>query len=145
MFRKVELFAVAALMAGVGLTSAMVFSGTAVAQNSPPALFTADQAAQGAPVYQAQCAPCHGSALEGVAAPALKGEQFKAMAAAQGLTAQSLLTVVAQTMPQSDPGSLSADQYNQVVAYILQQNGYPAGSDAMSPANSHLKDLDLSK
>jgi len=145
MFRKVELFAIAALTAGAGLTGVTVLTGAAVAQNSPPALFTADQATQGGPVYQAQCAPCHGSALEGVAAPALKGEQFKAMAAAQGLTAQSLLTVVAQTMPQSDPGSLSADQYNQVVAYILQQNGYPAGGDALSPANPHLQDLDLSK
>ena len=139
MVRKVELFAMGALVAGV-------LAGTAIAQTAGgPAIFTADQATQGAAVYQSQCAACHGSALEGVAGPALKGDQFKAMAQAQGLNAKSLLDVVSQSMPQSDPGSLSADQYNQVVAYILQQNGYPAGSDALTPDGAHLKDLDLSK
>ena len=139
MVRKVELFAMArSLVAGV-------LAGTSLAQTAAPAIFTADQATQGAAVYQAQCGACHGNALEGVAGPALKGDQFKAMAQAQGLNAQSLLQVISQSMPQSDPGSLSADQYNQVTAYILQQNGYPAGSDALTPNGAHLKDLDLSK
>jgi hypothetical protein len=32
-----------------------------------------------------------------------------------------------------------------VVAYILQQNGYPAGSTPLTPTAANLKDLDLSK
>jgi mono/diheme cytochrome c family protein len=136
MVRKVELFA-------VGILAAL--AGAAGAQTAAPAIFTADQATQGAAVYQAQCAACHGGALEGVSGPALKGDQFKAMAQAQGLNAKSLLDVVSQSMPQSDPGSLTADQYNQIVAYILQQNGYPAGNEALTPNGAHLKDLDLSK
>ena len=67
------------------------------------------------------------------------------MAVAQNLNAQSLLTVVSQSMPQDNPGSLTQDQYAAVVAFILQQNGYPAGTAALSPANSALKDLNLSQ
>ena len=140
MSRRVGLFAFAAMLAAGGL-----IAGAAGAQTGAPAVFTADQAAQGATVYQGQCAVCHGNALEGVAGPALKGSGFKAMAVAQGLNAQSLLLVVSQSMPQSDPGSLSPEQYNQVVAYILQQNGYPAGSEALTPTGAHLKELNLSK
>jgi mono/diheme cytochrome c family protein len=138
MFRKIELFA-------LGAAAVALVAGAAVAQSSAPAVFTADQATQGATVYQGQCAACHGASLEGVAGPALKGENFKAMAAAQQLNASSMLLVIAQSMPQSDPGSLTPEQYNQVTAYILQQNGYPAGSDALTPDGAHLKDLDLSK
>jgi mono/diheme cytochrome c family protein len=139
MFRRVELFA---LCAALGVSIA----GAAVAQDAAPAaVYTADQATAGAQVYVAQCATCHGNAMEGVAGPALKGPQFKAMAQGEGMNAQSLLEVISQSMPQSDPGSLTPDQYNQVVAYILQQNGYPAGSTPLSPNAADLKSLDLSK
>src|SRR5271163_2628371 len=104
------------------------------AQAAKPALYTADQAQAGAAVYAQSCAACHGSQLEGVAAPALKGEAFGEMATAQSLTADALLDVVANTMPQSDPGSLKPEDYNAVVAYILQQNGFPAGGVALSKA-----------
>jgi hypothetical protein len=78
--------------------------------------------------------------MEGVAAPALKGSAFGEMATAQGLTADALLDVIANTMPQSDPGSLKTDDYNAVTAYILQQNGYPAGSAALAKGAAGLKD-----
>ena len=44
------------------------------------------------------------------------------------MTAATLLDVIANTMPQSDPGSLKPEEYAAVTAYILQQNGYPAGA-----------------
>src|SRR5215470_14189680 len=82
------------------------------AQAAKPALYTADQATAGAAVYSQACAACHGAQMEGVAAPALKGSVFGEMAAAQGLTVDSMLDVIANTMPQSDPGSLKPDEYN---------------------------------
>ncbi|HEU0096265.1 MAG TPA: hypothetical protein VFQ52_07405, partial [Rhizomicrobium sp.] len=62
---------------------------------------------------------------------------------AQGLTADSLLEVTAATMPQSDPGSLKPEDYNAVVAYILQQNGYPAGTTPLAPHAAGLKDAKI--
>jgi polar amino acid transport system substrate-binding protein len=112
----------------------------AAAQSAKPALYTDAQAQTGAAVYSQACAACHGQQLEGVAAPALKGSAFGEMANAQSLTADALLDVVANTMPQSDPGSLKPDDYNAVTAYILQQNGYPAGSTALAKGAPGLKD-----
>jgi len=51
-----------------------------------------------------------------------------------------MLDVIANTMPQSDPGSLKPDEYSAVTAYILQQNGYPAGSAALAKGAAGLKD-----
>jgi len=126
------LSAAAALIAAVPLL--------AVAQSAKPALYTADQATAGAAVYSQACAACHGAQLEGVAAPALKGANFGEMATAQSLTVDALLDVIANTMPQSDPGSLKPDDYAAVTAYILQQNGYPAGSTALAKTAAGLKD-----
>ena len=111
------------------LLAALVLAPLAAyAQSAKPALYTDAQAQAGATVYSQACAACHGQQLEGVAAPALKGSAFGDMANAQGLTADMLLDVITNTMPQSDPGSMKPDDYSAVTAYILQQNGYPSGS-----------------
>jgi mono/diheme cytochrome c family protein len=109
-------------------------------QSAKPALYTDAQAQAGATVYSQACAACHGQQLEGVAAPALKGPAFGEMANAQQLTADALLDVIVNTMPQSDPGSLKPDDYNAVTAYILQQNGYPAGNTPLAKGEAGLTD-----
>jgi mono/diheme cytochrome c family protein len=110
-----------------------------------PALYTAAQAGAGAAVFSQSCATCHGAQLEGVAGPALKGPVFRQMAAAQGLNAQSLLAVISASMPQDNPGTLTPAQYAALAAYILQQNGYPAGDAELSRDTPNLKDLSLSQ
>jgi mono/diheme cytochrome c family protein len=135
MNRSLVLLLIAASFATVPLVAG--------AQPAKPALYTADQASAGAAVYAQSCAACHGAQMEGVAAPALKGPALGDMAAAQGLTAQSLLDVVANTMPQSDPGSLKPEDYNAVTAYILQQNNYPAGTAALTTGAAGLKDAKI--
>jgi mono/diheme cytochrome c family protein len=112
---------------------------TSLAQAPKPALYTDAQATAGATVYAQSCAACHGSQLEGVAAPALTGPVFGELANAQSLTADALLDVIVNTMPQSDPGSLKPEEYAAVTAYILQQNGYPAGTAALTKGDAALK------
>jgi mono/diheme cytochrome c family protein len=115
----------------------------AFAQGAKPALYTDAQANAGAALYAQSCAACHGSQLEGVAAPALKGPAFGDMANAQSLTADALLDVIANTMPQSDPGSLKPEEFAAVTAYILQQNGYPTGTVALTKDEPGLKDAKI--
>ncbi len=67
------------------------------------------------------------------------GSAFGTTATPQGMTAQTLLEVVANTMPQFDPGSLKPEGYNDVTAYILRQNGYPAGVMALASGATRLK------
>ena len=130
------------VIAAGGVAFLAILPIKASAADAKPALYTATQAHEGASVYQQSCAACHGISLEGVAAPALKGRSFSEMASAQDLTLDSLLAVIANTMPQSDPGSLRPAQVNAVVAYILQQNTYPAGATALTPdtaAQAHVR------
>jgi mono/diheme cytochrome c family protein len=135
MHRSLLLLSAAALIAAAPLVAG--------AQTAKPALYTAEQATAGATVYSQSCAACHGTQLEGVAAPALKGSVFGEMAAAQSLTAQTLLDVIANTMPQSDPGSLKPEDNAAVTAYILQQNGYPAGTAALANGAAGMKDAKI--
>jgi polar amino acid transport system substrate-binding protein len=129
------------LLSAAGLVAAVPY--LASAQTAKPALYTAEQASAGAAIYSSSCAACHGTQMEGVAAPALKGAAFGDMATAQGLTASGLLEVIANTMPQSDPGSLKPAEYAAVTAYIMQQNGYPAGSAALADGAAGLKDAKI--
>jgi len=118
---------------------AVAIAQGAGAQAAKPALYTDAQANAGAAVYAQSCAACHGSQLEGVAAHALKGPAFGDMANAQSLTADALLDVISNTMPQSDPGSLKPEEFAAVTAYTLQQNGYPAGTTALAKDEAALK------
>lgn len=100
------------------------------ASKNPPALYTDAQAAAGAKVFDENCSVCHGPHLEGRAGPALKGPTFATAEAA--FSVSDIFWIVSQNMPASAPGTLSKDQYVQVMAFLLQQNGYPAGKKALS-------------
>jgi alcohol dehydrogenase (cytochrome c) len=77
--------------------------------------YTQQQVARGQTVYSGQCAVCHGDKLQGISAPALTGASF----AKSHLNASQIRSVVATQMPLTAPGSLSADDYASVMAYML--------------------------
>lgn len=89
--------------------------------------FTADQASSGATVFSASCATCHGTQLQGQSAPSLTGARFAKSLQGYG-NASSLYDFISKQMPANAPASLSQQQYLDVTAYILQQNGFPSGS-----------------
>lgn len=93
---------------------------------------TQKQAQQGASVYSQQCAQCHGSQLQGAAAPALEGDSFHASIKNRFGTTAELLDYISSNMPVSNPGSLSREQYRDTVAFILASNGYDP-SESVSP------------
>jgi PQQ-dependent dehydrogenase (s-GDH family) len=87
--------------------------------------FTAQQAAAGKTSYNANCATCHGSTMtNGTFAPPLAGEYFKNAWFGQPVRA---LYDKAKTMPPANPASLSDNTYAEIVAYVLQVNGFKAG------------------
>src|ERR1700729_586927 len=114
----------------------------AAAESAPGAGdYTQAQAQAGAQVFSATCSVCHGSRLQGGAAPALTGAAFAQTLTSTYSTTSKLYEVISTLMPVNNPGSLSQEQDTQVLAYILSQNSYPAGSTALSPA--HLDDVAL--
>ena len=92
--------------------------------------YTAAQAAAGRTAYQAQCSSCHQPDLrgQGDAAP-LTGAEF--MGAWGRRSPRELLTFMQLTMPPTRPGGLSQDEYVNIVAFVLQSNGAPAGNQPL--------------
>jgi mono/diheme cytochrome c family protein len=109
--------------------------------DAPPALYTAAQAKTGAGLFASQCAVCHGEQLQGLVGPALKGANFAS--AKSGFAVGDIFTIVANNMPASAPGSLPPDTYVNVMAYLLQQNGYPAGSTALTYSSAAASNVPL--
>lgn len=125
-----------AVAATVRTTPALVKVAQARAQARPStlikatngAIYTTAQAKQGEAIYTQSCASCHGTNLQGVAAPAIAGKDFLGTAQKNGWTIGILRTIVTENMPFNNPGSLTAGQYAEVLAYLLAANCYPAGT-----------------
>ena len=97
------------------------------------AAFTAAQADRGLRAYERSCTKCHQSDLQGnqeVEAPALAGDAF--MSRWKGQPIKDLFEKVSTKMPADQPGSLPKDAYLDIVAYLLQANKFPTGSDELS-------------
>jgi alcohol dehydrogenase (cytochrome c) len=107
---------------------------------SEQGLYTSEQAAQGKKVYATRCAACHGAYLEGVTAPPLAGPNFEKNWIST-TTMDDLFFLMRTTMPLSMAKSLSAEQHAAVFAYVLQQNGYPAGDKPVQPDTPQLKTM----
>ncbi|MGH9687706.1 MAG: PQQ-binding-like beta-propeller repeat protein [Candidatus Acidiferrales bacterium] len=93
--------------------------------------FTASQADRGKTAYATSCANCHGSNLDdGEFGPPLKGAAFQQKWGAQSPAA--LFAYMQQKMPPASPGQLSAENYVDLEAYILQANGAATGSKELT-------------
>jgi len=94
-------------------------------------LYTQEQANRGKSLYAKECASCHGQSLEGKPATALAGPRFMAKWGQGQHSIDDLYYITRTQMPYETPGSLTAQQYIDIVAFILASNGYKAGSRAL--------------
>jgi mono/diheme cytochrome c family protein len=114
----------------------LVAAGVCAARAQESAKTVADgvysdaQATRGAAVYDASCAGCHRADLGGATGPALKEERFAREFAGKDL--RTLFTKTATTMPRGAPGSLGDNVYLDVLAHLLKENGFPAGSQELT-------------
>jgi cytochrome c len=130
-------------------------TATAVAQDQRASVwdgvYTDAQADRGHSLYDRQCGLCHGRYLEGVlavppepawhAAPPLTGWEFR-----QNWNRMSLGDLFERqriSMPQQAPGSLGRQQTADVLAYVLQQNGYPSGRREISGERGALDSITI--
>ena len=103
-------------------------------------IFTAEQAKRGEAVYGDSCIQCHGPDLGGTdLAPALSGADFASNW--NDMKIGDLFDRVSQTMPLSSPGSLTAPQYADVVSFILQKSGAPAGTTELPAKKDSLTSI----
>ena len=104
---------------------ALAVSGQAQQPGGP---YTAEQAAAGRASYQTSCAACHGADLGGV--PPLAGGGF--IGGWSTRSTRDLVDLVRMTMPSDAPGGLPDQTYVNIVAFILQSNGIPAGNTPLT-------------
>lgn len=93
-------------------------------------VYTAEQAARGESVYTEACIACHGQDLGGNSnSPGLVGMGF--MFLWEGRTLGAFFETIQAEMPTDRPGQLPAQDYLDAVAYILQKNAFPEGSEEL--------------
>lgn len=123
----------------VAITAVTVVSAMAVtgAQSVWDGVYSETQATRGEAIYRRSCALCHGPTLDGTeSAPELRGRSL--FAPYYGKSLAVLVTSVREKMPKDDPGTLTAQQAADVVAYVLRVNRMPAGPGELSAASDTL-------
>jgi cytochrome c5 len=93
-------------------------------------IYTDAQAARGATAYESSCSGCHRADLAGAQGPSLKEQRFARDFAGKDL--KTLFTKIATTMPRNAPASLGDNVYLDIVAHVLKENGFPAGSEELT-------------
>lgn len=137
---------------------ANLFGGIAVLGCSPPAeaegltakttekaeavrtvwagIYTEEQKLRGESAYLANCASCHNTTLRGSpGGPSIAGGRFTLKWVQRSVG--EFLAYTQQNMPVGQGWSLTAASYADIVAYILNVNGYPAGESEL-PSDAKL-------
>ena len=137
MFRRLSITLVVVLLGAVVLR----------AQNPAPriwqGIYTTAQAERGKATFNSACLRCHAADLSGTTAPALKGDRFQSSWGSD--TVESLFVKIRDTMPPNF-GTIVNDQAKlDVVTYILQTNGFPAGQTELVIGSSDLASAQILK
>lgn len=85
-------------------------------------VYTSGQASRGEQTYMNICVACHPAGT--YTTPAFR-EKWN------GIPLSELFGLISQTMPKQEPATLTAEEYVDVVAYLLKINGAPAGKQEL--------------
>ena len=109
----------------IWLTS-LTINFTAAAQDVTvkDGVFTEAQVSSGQVVYDAQCKTCHNMRFYRDTLRSWNNQPLL-----------YLWESIMGTMPADNPGSLMFEEYTDVIAYILSENGFPAGETKLDPDN----------
>jgi mono/diheme cytochrome c family protein len=114
---------------------AMMFAGAATSYAATvwDGVYTDAQAARGKATYSGRCGGCHGEDFVAVARAPLAGNDF--MDRWREGTIDGFFDFVKANMPRNAAGTVPEKDKVDVVAYILQANGFPAGSSELTTAS----------
>jgi S-disulfanyl-L-cysteine oxidoreductase SoxD len=94
-------------------------------------VYNQEQAKRGRTTYDAKCASCHDGGTMG---PELWGDPF--LEQWENKYVRGFFTRIQTTMPEDAPGSMSEADVLDVIAYVIQTNGFPAGDKAIESASA---------
>jgi S-disulfanyl-L-cysteine oxidoreductase SoxD len=119
------------MAAGIAAAAAGQTTTTTAATTVRDKVFSADQAKRGRAAYDAKCASCHDGGTMG---PELWGEPF--LAQWENKDVASFFTRIQTTMPEDAPGTLGDKEVLDIIAYVIQTNGFPAGDTELESKNA---------
>jgi mono/diheme cytochrome c family protein len=126
------------VLCGGALLLGMVAITLAESRTTWDGVYSEAQAKRGAAIYAEQCASCHAPDLSGMdQAPALTGADF--LTEWNDLSMNDLFERTRISMPADKPGSLERQLVADVLALLLERNGFPAGQTDLPPAADYLK------
>ena len=110
----------------VVVVATIAFGATGLAQEKTvnDGVFTEAQVSAGQMVYDAQCKTCHNMRFYRDTLRSWNNQPLL-----------YLWESIMGTMPADNPGSLMFEEYTDVIAYILSENGFPAGESELDPDN----------
>jgi len=95
-------------------------------------VFTGPQAMRGQQGFVRNCGSCH-------APSEFSGPIFQRIW--NGRPVGGMYETVSISMPQNDPGGLTAAEYADIIAFFLRENGYPEGDEELPADRTQLNDL----
>jgi quinoprotein glucose dehydrogenase len=103
-------------------------------------VYTEAQAERGRVAYTQSCASCHADDLRGRStAPSLVEESFTFLW--EDMSLGDLFERTRTRMPSDRPGSLAGPTYADILAFVAQKNGYPAGEKELGDDVAVLKEI----
>jgi quinoprotein glucose dehydrogenase len=97
-------------------------------------VYSADQADRGNAIQRRACATCHSSS---------DWSAGRILGSWTGQTAFDLVSHIRNTMPLTAPGSLSLQEYTDIVAYMFELNDIPAGEQELAADDAALRNVRL--
>ncbi len=117
-----------AVCLGVGV---LLMSQWQIANGESPG-FTAAQSSAGRQAYRQHCVKCHGAKLEGLdLSPSLAAGRFDQTWRGKPTGVLFFNLRRMPPMPVAEPGSLGDETYANILAYLLQSNGFAPGEVAL--------------
>src|SRR3977135_1287500 len=133
--RKAYRFMACGAAAVFGIAFASVQVPTKAQQLSGTAPYTTEQANAGRATYQIKRATCHLHDLKGSNKPSPL-TRLNFVNTWRDRAISDLINRIRNTMPMTEPGSLGDEEAVNIVAYLLQANGVPAGTQALTSATA---------
>jgi len=107
-------------------------------------VFTGEQAQRGKPQFETNCGACHGAPGAGGSdrsGPTLIGDRFMRAWEFSGLN--QFVSKVFDQMPQGFPSNVEDSVKLDIIAYLLQSNGFPPGSKELGADLDELREIQI--
>lgn len=120
-------FATLAVAAAMSVLAAGVVTAQEAENEELHAWFTAEQAEQGQRTFAVSCGGCHGLDMIDIFAGYANAEAY--------------YLFISGSMPADNPGSLSDQQYVDIIAYLMDGVGFPAGDERLEFDRAVLREI----